>query len=123
MVTGAERKGEAEAVSKDDPDLVAYWTFDEGEGYLIKDVSNHGHDLLLTSEPRWQASLVAASLPGPAVSSHSHSTACCSQANEKLQPCFLIMLCAARDATWYILIVHFLCLMCSHDDIMKLLST
>jgi hypothetical protein len=54
MATGAEGKDGARAVSKDDPDLVAYWTFDEGEGYIVKDVTNHGHDLLLTSEPQWQ---------------------------------------------------------------------
>lgn len=41
-------------ISLDDPDLVAYWTFDEGQGYRVKDVTNKGHDLTLTQHPRWQ---------------------------------------------------------------------
>jgi len=40
-------------VDKDDPDLVAYWKFDEGAGYVVRDVTGHGHDLYLTEEPRW----------------------------------------------------------------------
>ena len=43
-------------VSNDDPDLVAYWTFDEGRGYVVHDVTQRGHDLYLTSEPHWEAS-------------------------------------------------------------------
>ena len=41
-------------VSNDDPDLVAYWTFDEGRGYVVHDVTQRGHDLYLTSEPHWE---------------------------------------------------------------------
>ena len=41
-------------VSNDDPDLVAYWTFDEGRGYVVHDVTKRGHDLYLTSEPHWE---------------------------------------------------------------------
>lgn len=35
------------------PDLVAYWDFDEGQGYLVKDKTGHGHDLTLTHDPEW----------------------------------------------------------------------
>lgn len=35
------------------PDLVAYWRFDEGQGYLVQDATGHGHDLYATQEPRW----------------------------------------------------------------------
>ena len=41
-------------VSNDDPDLVAYWTFDEGRGYIVHDATQRGHDLYLTSEPHWE---------------------------------------------------------------------
>lgn len=41
-------------MSDHDPDLVAYWKFDEGKGDLVKDSTGHGHDLYLTGEPRWQ---------------------------------------------------------------------
>jgi hypothetical protein len=37
------------------PDLIAYWTFDEGEGRMVRDVSGHGNDLVLTHEPKWCA--------------------------------------------------------------------
>ena len=43
-------------VSNDDPNLVAYWTFDEGRGYVVHDVTKRGHDLYLTSEPHWEVS-------------------------------------------------------------------
>ncbi len=36
------------------PDLVAYWKFDEGKGYVVHDVTSHGHDLTLTQPPSWQ---------------------------------------------------------------------
>ena len=54
--TGQEVTGEAgsRGVDKNDPDLVAYWTFDEGRGYVVHDASGHGHDLFLTNEPKWQ---------------------------------------------------------------------
>ena len=58
MATAAERagaKGDG-AVSDHDPDLVAYWKFDEGAGFLVKDSTGRGHDLYLTGEPRWQVS-------------------------------------------------------------------
>jgi len=41
-------------IDKDHPDLVAYWTFNEGRGYTIKDVTNHGHDLVAAEPPRWE---------------------------------------------------------------------
>lgn len=36
------------------PDLVAYWTFDEGRGYVVKDVTGRGHDLVATQPPNWE---------------------------------------------------------------------
>lgn len=33
---------------------MAYWNFDEGEGYLIHDVTGRGHDLLATEPTRWE---------------------------------------------------------------------
>ena len=45
-------------VSNNDPDLVAYWTFDEGRGYVVHDVTQRGHDLYLTSEPHWEVSSI-----------------------------------------------------------------
>lgn len=35
-------------------DLVAYWDFNMGVGYTIKDVTNHGHDLIATQRPKWE---------------------------------------------------------------------
>lgn len=35
-------------------DLVAYWDFNSGAGYTIKDVTNHGHDLIASQAPRWE---------------------------------------------------------------------
>lgn len=52
MATATE--GNSGAVSEHDPDLVAYWKFDEGKGYLVKDSTGHGNDLYLTGEPKWQ---------------------------------------------------------------------
>lgn len=36
------------------PDLTAWWRFDEGSGYTVKDSTGHGHDLQTTSEPEWR---------------------------------------------------------------------
>eukprot|EP01025_Chloroclados_australasicus_P007283 TRINITY_DN1232_c0_g1_i2.p1 TRINITY_DN1232_c0_g1~~TRINITY_DN1232_c0_g1_i2.p1 ORF type:complete len:464 (-),score=67.58 TRINITY_DN1232_c0_g1_i2:417-1808(-) len=33
--------------------LVAYWTFDEGQGYTVFDISGNGHDLRILEEPEW----------------------------------------------------------------------
>ncbi len=41
-------------IRNDDPDLVAYWTFDEGKGYVVHDATKRGHDLYLTNEPHWE---------------------------------------------------------------------
>ena len=49
----AGRGGSSGGVSERDPDLVAYWKFDEGQGYLVKDATGRGHDLRLTAQPRW----------------------------------------------------------------------
>src|SRR5690348_441027 len=35
-------------------DLVAYWDFNAGAGYTIKDVTNHGHDLIASQRPHWE---------------------------------------------------------------------
>lgn len=35
-------------------DLVAYWDFNSGAGYTIKDVTNHGHDLIAVQAPKWE---------------------------------------------------------------------
>ena len=42
-----------------DPDLVAYYTFDEGAGRMVRDKSGHGNDMVLTREPRWVVSTIA----------------------------------------------------------------
>ena len=51
-MTGESSEGAP--VDPHDPDLVAYWNFDEGEGYTVKDGTRHGHDLVATSPPRWE---------------------------------------------------------------------
>jgi len=40
-------------LSSHDPDLVAWWKFDEGSGYTVKDETGHGHTLRILSEPVW----------------------------------------------------------------------
>ena len=50
----AEVRPQQETVSKEDLNLVAWWDFEEGEGYLVKDITGRGHDLHLLQEPRWQ---------------------------------------------------------------------
>lgn len=40
-------------VSPSSPGLVALWSFDEGEGYTVHDLTGHGHDLAVLSPPRW----------------------------------------------------------------------
>ncbi|KAL3133740.1 hypothetical protein ABBQ32_008228 [Trebouxia sp. C0010 RCD-2024] len=41
-------------IKHNDPDLVAYWTFEEGSGYLVKDVTGKGHDLHIQQAPQWR---------------------------------------------------------------------
>ena len=41
------------------PDLVALYTFDEGQGYTVHDASANGHDLILAEEPEWMVRLPA----------------------------------------------------------------
>lgn len=43
-------------IKHNDPDLVAYWTFEEGSGYLVKDVTAKGHDLHIQQPPQWRVS-------------------------------------------------------------------
>lgn len=38
-------------------DLVAYWAFEDGPGFRVKDVTGRGHDLYALAETEWQASL------------------------------------------------------------------
>ena len=53
----AEPSTEAsDRVSLSDPDLVAYWTFEEGSGYLVKDVTANKHDLHIQQPPQWRVS-------------------------------------------------------------------
>ncbi len=53
----AEPSSEAsDRVSPNDPDLVAYWTFEEGSGYLVKDVTANKHDLHIQQPPHWRVS-------------------------------------------------------------------
>ena len=49
---GAGLTGDS-GISNTDPDLVAYWTFDEGQGFRVADVTKNGHDLILTHNPHW----------------------------------------------------------------------
>jgi hypothetical protein len=49
----AQTYGDA-PVATDAPGLVAYWKFDEGGGFTVKDVTGHGHDLRIQEEPRWE---------------------------------------------------------------------
>lgn len=40
-------------IKRQDDDLVAWWKFDEGKGYSVKDETGHGHTLRIMSEPKW----------------------------------------------------------------------
>jgi len=52
---GGSRGGfDAPGVRPDDPDLVAYWKFDEGAGFTIRDVTGRGHDLQASAPPNWE---------------------------------------------------------------------
>lgn len=88
-------------VSNDDPELVAYWTFDEGRGYVVHDVTKRGHDLYLTSEPHWEV----CSLPTP-------TWACdCSNCRHKpgeMRLDVIILCCIRVDMCT-------MCLLCSTD--------
>ncbi len=57
-------------VSESDPNLVAYWKFDEGQGYLVKDATGKGHDMRLTSQPNWMVRLLgpASAISDPQIS-------------------------------------------------------
>ncbi len=44
------------AIKLNDKDLVAYWNFDEGQGYQVKDQTSNGHHLHATNAPQWQVS-------------------------------------------------------------------
>lgn len=45
-------------------DLVAYWDFEDGPGYKLKDVTGHDHDLNALAETRWQVTFTATALAG-----------------------------------------------------------
>lgn len=36
-----------------DKDLIAYWTFDEGAGKTVKDMTGNGHDGKFVGDPKW----------------------------------------------------------------------
>ena len=57
----AEVRQQQGTVSREDPNLVAWWDFEEGEGYLVKDITGRGHDLHLLQEPRWQVGVAVRS--------------------------------------------------------------
>lgn len=40
-------------ISTRDKDLVAWWKFDEGSGFSVKDETGHGHTLRLMEDPDW----------------------------------------------------------------------
>ncbi|GLC46629.1 hypothetical protein PLESTM_001898600 [Pleodorina starrii] len=40
-------------VDPSSPGLVAYWRFDEGSGYRVRDATGRGHDLVMLQEPQW----------------------------------------------------------------------
>lgn len=74
----AEPSTEAsDRVSPSDPDLVAYWTFEEGSGYLVKDVTAHKHDLHIQQPPQWRVScLPCRADPSNALASEFTSCPC-----------------------------------------------
>lgn len=41
-------------IDPQDSNLVAYYNFDEGQGYKAKDVTGRGHDLYISREPVWE---------------------------------------------------------------------
>eukprot|EP00210_Caulerpa_lentillifera_P002634 g2516.t1 len=44
---------ENDFIKSNDRQLVAWWKFDEGKGYSVKDETGHGHTLRILSEPKW----------------------------------------------------------------------
>jgi cysteine-rich repeat protein len=60
MKAHLNKKGMTGSTSSDgtidprDPDLVAYYTFDEGSGYIVNDKTGRGHDLIITQPARWE---------------------------------------------------------------------
>ena len=53
-------------IKHDDADLVAYWTFEEGSGYLVKDVTGKGHDLHIQQPPQWRVRFCSTLYAAPA---------------------------------------------------------
>lgn len=43
-------------ISPNDKNLVAWWKFDEGKGYSVRDETGRGHTLRLLEEPNWVVS-------------------------------------------------------------------
>ncbi len=57
----AEPSTEAsDRISPSEADLVAYWTFEEGSGYLVKDVTANKHDLHIQQPPHWRVRCASA---------------------------------------------------------------
>ncbi|CAD7701100.1 unnamed protein product [Ostreobium quekettii] len=56
MVADTERGAglENNFIDPKDENLVAYWKFDEGNGYNVKDVTDNKHTLRMTQEPKWK---------------------------------------------------------------------
>jgi cysteine-rich repeat protein len=51
-ITGDSDKGQS--IDPKDRDLVAYYNFDEGSGYMVRDLTGNGHDLIVTQKPSWE---------------------------------------------------------------------
>ena len=47
-------QGDNNFINPNDPDLVAFWKFDEGKGYIVRDQTNNGNDLHIMEEPDWR---------------------------------------------------------------------
>ncbi len=50
----------SDRVSPGEADLVAYWTFEEGSGYLVKDATANKHHLHIQKPPQWRVKCASA---------------------------------------------------------------
>ena len=57
--TGGSDFNQSQSAFADDKDLVAYWAFEDGPGYTIKDISGQGHDLKAVAQTQWQVGLLS----------------------------------------------------------------
>ncbi|MHC4117432.1 MAG: LamG-like jellyroll fold domain-containing protein [Planctomycetota bacterium] len=54
--------GAAEAVSLNDPDLIGYWSFNEGSGTVAADLSSNGYDGTLNGGATWTGGIYGSAL-------------------------------------------------------------